>query len=93
MKFIYPAVFTTHEDGSTECYFPDLEACTASGGDLEDCLENASAAAYDWISVELEDEDGGLLPSVSDESDLDLKEGQFVRNICVTMRFYEGWDE
>lgn len=25
--------------------------------------------------------------------DLDLKEGDIVRNISVNIRFYEGWDE
>ena len=30
---------------------------------------------------------------VSDEEDIDLKEGEFIRNISVNIRFYEGWDE
>ena len=55
-------------------------------------LEEANAAAYNWISLEL-DEDDCQLPPVSDEDDLDLKEGDIVRNISVNIRFYEGWDE
>ena len=34
-----------------------------------------------------------FIPYVSDEEDIDLKEGEFIRNISVNIRFYEGWDE
>ena len=30
---------------------------------------------------------------ISDESDLDLLEGDIVRNIQVNIRMYDGWDE
>ena len=33
------------------------------------------------------------LPAISDESDLDLLEGDIVRNIQVNIRMYDGWDE
>lgn len=33
----------------------------------------------------------GKLPPVSEESDLDLKEGDVVRNISVNIRFQDGW--
>ena len=35
----------------------------------------------------------GKLPPVSDESDLELQEGDVVRNISVNIRFQDGWDE
>ena len=92
MKFIYPAVFRKAEDGTYEGHFPDLECCYAKGGTLEDAVDNANEAAYDWLSLELSEEDCSL-PSVSDESDMDLQEGDIVRNISVNIRFYEGWDE
>ena len=44
------------------------------------------------MSLELSEEDCNL-PSVSDESDMDLQDGDVVRNISVNIRFYEGWDE
>ena len=35
-----------------------------------------------------------IYPAVfHDEEDIDLKEGEFIRNISVNIRFYEGWDE
>ncbi|SHJ83868.1 type II toxin-antitoxin system HicB family antitoxin [Hespellia stercorisuis] len=92
MKFIYPAVFHQDVDGSYKAYFPDLESCFAEGADLDDAIDNANDAARDWISLELDDPDGNL-PHVSDEHDLDLKDGEFMRNISVNIRFHVGWDE
>ncbi|MCI5700008.1 MAG: type II toxin-antitoxin system HicB family antitoxin [Lachnospiraceae bacterium] len=92
MRFIYPAVFHKNEKGTYEGYFPDLECCYAKGDTLDEAVEAANEAAYNWIELELSDEDA-MLPPVSDVSDMNLKEGEVVRNISVNMRFYEGWDE
>lgn len=91
MKFIYPAVFRKSEDGTYIGFFPDLECCNVKGDTLDDAIDNANEAAYNWISLELEED--GDLPSISDESDMELQEGDIVRNISVNIRFYEGWDE
>ena len=85
MKFIYPAVFRKTDKGTYKGFFPDLEDCFGEG-------ETLDAAAYNWISLEL-DEDDCQLPPVSDADDLELEEGDIVRNISVNIRFYEGWDE
>ncbi|MCF0134053.1 MAG: type II toxin-antitoxin system HicB family antitoxin [Blautia sp.] len=92
MKFIYPAVFHRAEDGSYTGYFPDLEDCYARGETLEDAVEDANEAANNWITAELAEELIDL-PPVSEISDIPLNEGDVVRNIAVTIRFYEGWDE
>lgn len=92
MKFIYPAVFRKQPDGSVYGFFPDLACCEVSAADLEDCIEKANEAAYNWIELELS-EDEPQMPPVSDEADLELLEGDEVRNISVLMRFFEGWDE
>lgn len=92
MRFIYPAVFHKNEDGIFEGYFPDLECCYAKGDTLDEAVEAANEAAYSWIELELSEEDS-MLPPVSDPSDMDLQEGDIVRNISINMRFYEGWDE
>ena len=91
MKFIYPAVFHKTADGTYTAYFPDLEDCRATGDTLEEAVENANEAAANWIGVELEEE--LPLPTISDLHDLQLQDGDVVRNICVNYRFYEGWDE
>ena len=82
MKFMYPAVFRKNEDGTYNGYFPDLECCTSTGDTLDEAIENANEAAYNWITVELDEEEPNL-PSISD----------IVRIISVNIRFYEGWDE
>lgn len=92
MKFIYPAVIRKNDSGTYDAFFPDLECCTAKGDTLEDAVDNANEALYDWLYVELI-EDDGQLPPVSDESDMELLEGDVVRNIAVNIRFTDGWDE
>ncbi len=91
MKFIYPAVFRRTEDGKYKGVFPDLECCHAEGDTLDEAIENANDAAYNWISLELSED--GELPSISDEDDMHLEKGDIVRNISVNIRLYEGWDE
>lgn len=92
MKFIYPAIFRPTPTGTYQAIFPDLDSCFAEGDTLDDAIDKANDAAYDWISLELTEEDC-CLPPVSDPSDLDLAPGDIVRNISVNIRFYEGWDE
>ena len=77
MKFIYPAVFKKTENGTYHGYFPDLESCYGDGDTLDEAIENANAAAYDWITLELAEEEPAM-PPISDESDLDLEEGEIV---------------
>lgn len=92
MKFIYPAVFRKKEDGTFQGFFPDLACCEVTGDSLEDAVEHANEAAMNWICLELSEEEP-VLPPVSDEADMELLEGDIVRNISVTIRLLEGWDE
>lgn len=92
MKFIYPAIVSRMESGKYRAVFPDLESCEAEGDTLDEAVERANEAAFNWISLELEDDDGQL-PPVTDVRDMELKENETVRNICVNIRFMEGWDE
>lgn len=93
MKFIYPAVIGKKAEGGYEASFPDLEGCYAQGDTLEEAVDNANEAAYNWIYVEVMEEEDGQLPPVSDLSDISLEEGEEVRNIAVNIRFRDGWDE
>ena len=92
MKVTYPAIIRKTEQGTWHAVFPDLECCEAEGDTIEEAVERANEAAYDWISLELS-EDDGQLPAITDVRDMDLKEGDVVRNICVNIRFTDGWDE
>ena len=92
MKFIYPAIFRKTDEGSYQGFFPDLGCRYAKGDTLEEAVDDANEAARCWLTSELEEEEW-MLPPVSDLKDLELNEGDVVRNIAVTIRFYEGWDE
>lgn len=92
MKFIYPAIIRQTESGLFQATFPDLDCCEATGETLEDAVDKANEAAYDWIYLELSEE-GAHLPPVTDINDIIPKDGETVRNICVNVRFTEGWEE
>ena len=51
----------------------------------EDALEEAREAAYNWISVELEEEEPDF-PEVSHEEDIHLDQDEFVRQIMVVVK-------
>lgn len=92
MTFIYPAVLTPHEESEGyHVIFPDLEGCEADGPDLQDALENAREAAYNWICVELEEEEPDM-PHVTHEEDMELEEGSFVRQIMVIVKLLPDYD-
>ena len=93
MRFVYPAIFRKNESGKYQGYFPDLDGCAAEGDTLDEAIDNANESAATWIALELEE--GGQLPWISDLADLevDLQEGNEVRNIAVTLRLMDGWDE
>lgn len=92
MTFAYPAVIHQTETGTFKAVFPDLASCEAEGDDLNECLENAYHAMYDWLYVELTEFEGDL-PPISHAEDLSLRENEFVRNISAIMRLTDGWDE
>lgn len=94
MKFIYPAI--VHQSGTDrfEAYVPDLDGCRAEGFSLDDVMEELNHTMLEWITLEI-DEGDGMLPPISDAEDLKdlIKQGDLIRNVCVTYRSYDGWDE
>ncbi len=91
MKFIYPAILSKKEAGGYCVRLPDLTGCFAEGDSIDEAMENANAAALDWITLELEED--LPLPAVSEPGDLVLSEGDELRNVCVNYRFSDGWEE
>ncbi|MDO4622997.1 MAG: type II toxin-antitoxin system HicB family antitoxin [Eubacteriales bacterium] len=93
MKFYYPAVVTKTEN-HYHAVFPDLAMCEADGDTLDDVLENARSAAYNWIELELSEPNPNL-PASSDKYDLreNAAENQTVHEILVIIRLMEGWEE
>ncbi len=92
MQFTYPAIFTPHEDGKGyHAEFPDLDCCEADGEDLFTAVEEARTAAYNWIWSEI-DEFEGDLPFSTHEEDIELKEGQFIKQISVLIKLLPDYD-
>jgi predicted RNase H-like HicB family nuclease len=93
MKFIYPAIIAKTPSGQFKATFPDLSCCEATADTLEETVDAANAAMYDWIYLELSED--GTLPPISDESDLrkHLQSDEVIRNICVNVVLTDGWDE
>ncbi len=92
MTFAYPAIIKKQSNNTYTAVFPDLKDCTAAGDDLNECLENAYQAMYDWLYVELTEFEGHL-PLISHAEDLELGEDEFVRTISAIMRLTDGFDE
>jgi predicted RNase H-like HicB family nuclease len=93
MTIIYPAVFKENKDGSYSGYFPDLEMCEFSGRDLNFAIDEAASSLYEWVRVELMEEENPMMPDASDDSDIQLENGEFIRNISIHFKYSEGWDE
>lgn len=86
MTFTYPAVFSPHkDDDGFHVMFPDLECCEADGPDLEDAVEHARDAAYNWLYLELEEQTYDF-PAQSHPEDISLAEGEFLKYIMVTVK-------
>lgn len=86
MTFTYPAIFTPHKDDKGyHVVFPDLEYCEADGPDLEDSVENAREAEYNWLWVEVEDGTYGFPPR-SHPDDLALEKGELLKHIMVSIK-------
>lgn len=76
----------------TKVIFQISPAAMQKGDTLDEALEDAIHSAYDWISLELTEEEPDF-PPVSDVADLGKSEGEIARNIAVNIRLFEGWDE
>lgn len=92
MRFVYPAIIKKQENGTYRADFPDLATCYAEGATIDECTRNANQSAYDWIDLEMQEEDPQLPPATQPE-EIKLKDGEIVRNILVIYKILEGWEE
>lgn len=94
MRFIYPVVIKKQEDGTYHGDFPNLAGCYGDGESIDDCIRDCSQAAYDWIDLEMQEDDPDL-PPASDKDELQKQYGSDyeVRNILTIYRIMEGWEE
>ena len=84
MKVVYPALFTSYENGGYMVSFPDLPGCNTEGDDLYDALYEAEGSLSEWLEYLIDEN----LP-IPDASRLDAikpKADQFVSLIRVNIR-------
>jgi len=86
MIYVFPAVFTTCDEGGFSIYFPDLPGTNSEGNDMADAISMARDALAMWLD-NLMDE-GVTVPSPSVPSDITLEPGQFVTMIDADMTAY-----
>ena len=85
-KYAYPAIFTPEDEGGFSIRFPDLEVCYTCGDDIVDGL----IMAEDVLALVLYgyEKDGRDIPLPSKETDIPLKNGEFVNYVaCDTLEY------
>ena len=85
-KCAYPAIFTPEDEGGFSIRFPDLEDCYTCGDDIVDGL----IMAEDVLALVLYgyEKDGRDIPLPSKETDIPLKNGEFVNYVaCDTLEY------
>ena len=91
MMITYPAVFRQVEDNRWHCDFPDLVGCYGDGETIDEAIDDAIESEREWIMLRLDNEED--LPKVTDANDIDIKEGELVRNIGAIIKLMPGWEE
>ncbi len=67
--------------------------CDFKGEDLNSALDDARDSMYEWIRVELQEEEEPDLPAATPDSEISINEGEALHHISIHYRFHEGWDE
>lgn len=92
-KYLYPAIFTTAEEGGYLVCFPDLDGCYTDGDDLMDAMEMAK----DVLCLHLYgmEQDGKQIPEASSVNVIQnrVNEGSFVSLVsCDTIEYRKFFD-
>ena len=61
------------------------------GETLDEAIGDAIESLREWMRISVLE--GDDLPPISAKDQIELQEGQFVRNIAAVVRLYDGWDE
>ncbi len=90
-RYVYPAVFTSEEEGGYSIAFPDVEGCYTQGKDMADGI----AMAEDALCLMLYDieEREGVIPAATDIKDVQCGANEFVTLIsCDTLEYRMFFD-
>lgn len=86
MKYVYPAIFTSEEDGGYSVNFPDFESCYTCGDTLEESFMMAEdVLAFTLYNLEKE---SALLPTPSKLEELIAEKNEFANYVvCDTLEY------
>jgi predicted RNase H-like HicB family nuclease len=87
-KYVYPAIFTSEDDGAYSVSFPDIESCYTCGDNMADAL----VMAEDVLCLMLYDmeKDGKTIPTPSNSTDDKSIVSLVVCDTEFYRRFYEN---
>lgn len=72
-KYVFPAVFTTEDDGQYSIEFPDLKNCYTQGDNLQDAYDMASDVLC--LCLYNLEEKGETIPAPSNPEDIKVSDG------------------
>jgi predicted RNase H-like HicB family nuclease len=84
MSYIYPAKFSSNDDGSYTIIYPDLQGCISEGKDLENAIIMAQSALSQWLEY-LESEKQEV-PKPSTINDIIVGKNEFTSLIRADIR-------
>ncbi|MDK9710408.1 type II toxin-antitoxin system HicB family antitoxin [Acidaminobacter sp.] len=88
MKFIYPVIFRTVEDGFYAVSVPDLPGCFTQGKDLQEAYEMAQDAIALWICDS--EDNSESIPLASDIHLMQHDENEFISLVSVDTTEYRA---
>jgi predicted RNase H-like HicB family nuclease len=90
-KYVYPAIFTSENDGGYSVVFPDIESCYTCGDDMADAL-NMAEDVLCFMLYEME-KDGRIIPPPTNSKAIDTDEKSIVSLVGCDTEFYRRFYE
>ena len=84
MNYIYPAKFSSNDDGSYTITYPDLLGCISEGKNLENAMVMAQSALSQWL--EFLDSEKQDIPKPSSINSISVEENEFTSLIRADIR-------
>jgi len=84
MEYVYPALFSTNDDGSYTITYPDLPGCISEGKSLANAMYMAQSALSQWVEYMLDKKQE--LPKASSMAAVEIDNGEFVNLIRAEVK-------
>ena len=84
MDYIYPAIFSSNENGSYTITFPDLPGCISEGKNLSNAIDMAQEALSQWLEYLVSEKQ--VIPNASEIIDIEVSGKEFANLIRINLR-------